>query len=785
MFRRRLRLPAVLGAGLLVAASAATVAAPAEAAPGDDPVVQVSIDGFSPSVPKPGQPVVIKGTVTNTSSVTFADPQVLACIDRTRLASTSALDAIPTEQNIPMDKRDSCGNLTNDPQTFKPFERPLAPKETVAFALTVPWKEWRISDHTGVYVVGVGFRGQPPNSERIAAGRSRTLMPVAGKEPLTRTVNTALVIPLLHRPTQLGGKNFANESLAKDLGPTGALGRSLMLGRQHRVTWLVDPAMLDEIRQLAKGYVVVSQNGQTTTGTGQVAAINWLKEFDASRAHGNEVVLLPYGDPDVASLLEAGGQLKDMVRQARTRTERFDLGSTGFANGLWLEGGAAASRYLGPASTGFPGATAEDLNLVSSSSWPAAKRPVLTTTPVYNLIAPESPDQAVRTVVADSSLTAGGPDADAVDTPLQVRQRFAAVTALLAASGGGQGASSVVALPPRGWDTDGTATAALANSLTLPWLKATDLSSIANGNQRPRTMRAPAPEATNGILTENQLTSVGRLANATSTMQKLLVDEAALPEVMSQALLRSASAGWNGYPEESRQFAAIELGSVNKQLGSVRLVNAKVDKGLRKEIKVNLAGSKGTFPLTIANDTEWSVRVGIVVKAVNRTDLKIETPETVVLPPHGKWTPRINASAEQNGLIRADAQVVNADGQPIGKSQELLIQASQYGSVGWVLVGAACALLFGTSFVRIYRRVRSERRNPAAAEAATQNTETGQHAGTAQGTESTETAGIAEPELPGGAQTPDPAHGRSEPDGVPEAATPDASLKEGVGSKDG
>ncbi|GAA1567451.1 DUF6049 family protein [Kribbella hippodromi] len=748
----------------MVAASAATVAAPAEAAPGDDPVVQVSINGFSPSVPKPGQPVVIKGTVTNTSSVTFTDPQVLACIDRTRLASTAALDAIPTEQNIPMDKRDSCGNLTNDPQTFKPFERPLAPKETVAFTLTVPWKEWRITDHTGVYVVGVGFRGQPPNSERIAAGRTRTLMPVAGKQPLTRTVNTALVIPLLHRPTQLGGKNFANESLAKDLGPSGLLGRSLMLGRQHRVTWLVDPAMLDEIRQLAKGYVIASPNGETATGTGQAAAATWLKEFDSSRAHGNEVVLLPYGDPDVASLLDTGGQLKDMVRQARTRTERYDLGSTGFTNGLWLEGGAAASRYLGPASTGFPGATSEDLNLVSSSSWPAAKRPVLTTTPVYNLITtPEGPDQAVRTVVADSSLTAGGPDADTVDTPLQVRQRFAAVTALIAASGGGQGASSVVALPPRGWDTTGGATAALANSLSLPWVKATDLSSVADGNQRPQTMRTPAAEATNGLLTDNQLTGVTRLANATGTMQKLLVDEAALPEVMSQALLRSASAGWAGYPEESRQFAAIELGSVNKQLGSVRLVNAKVDKGLRKEIKVNLAGSKGTFPLTIANDTEWSVRVGIVVKPVNRTDLKIETPETVVLPPHGKWTPRINASAEQNGLIRADAQVVNADGQPIGKSQELLIQASQYGSVGWVLVGAACALLFGTSFVRIYRRVRSERRNPTAAETPEE---------------------AAEPQLPG-TETPDPAQGRSEPDGVPEAATPDASLKEGVGSKDG
>jgi hypothetical protein len=235
---------------------------------------------------------------------------------------------------------------------------------------------------------------------------------------------------------------------------------------------------------------------------------------------------------------------------------------------------------------------------------------------------------------------------------------------------------------------------------------------------------------------------------------------------MTQALLRSTSSGWNGHLEEARHFIAIELGSANQQLGKVHLVNASVDRGLRKEIKVNLAGSKGTFPLTITNETDWSVRVGIVVTSVNRSDLKIRTPQTVVLGPGQKWTPRINASAEQNGLIRANAQVTNAAGKPVGKSQELLIQASQYGSVGWILVGAACALLFGTSFVRIYRRVRTERRTTAAASAT---------AGTADAAETTGTTG------PTG--TPDPAHDRPGTNGVAEA--PDASLKEGVGSKDG
>jgi hypothetical protein len=752
----------VAGACLLVAASAATLGAPADAAPADDPTVQVTIDTFGPVAPKPGQPVVIKGRVTNTSSVTFNDPQALACIDRTRLASTAAVDAIPTEQNIPMNDRDSCSNLTSDPQTFKPFDQPLAPKQTVGFSLTVPWKEWRITAQTGVYVVGVTFRGEPPNSPRIMAGRARTLMPVAGATPLTRIVDTALVIPLRHRPTQLGGKNFANDSLAQSLAPTGSLGRLLALGKDRRVTWLVDPAMLDEIRQMTKGYVVVDQNGQTTQGTGQSVATTWLKDFDATRAAGNQVVLLPYGDPDVAGLLDSGEPLKKLVAQARQTTQGYALPAASanlppsFTNGLWLEGGAAASRYLGAASGGFAGASDSDLNLVSSSSWSAATRPVLTSTPVYDVATPEGPDNPVRTVIADSSLTSGGPDQDTATSPLQVRQRFAAETALIAASG--KGTASVVVLPPRGWDNDGAATAQLAAGLSLPWIKATDVNTVVASNPRPLATRAPKAQQTNGVLTESQLSSIRDLDAATSTMQSLLVDESALPEVMTHALLRSTSSGWNGYPEEARHFAAIELGSANQQLGKVRLVNASVDRGLRKEIKVNLAGSKGTFPLTITNDTEWSVRVGIRVTAANRPDLKITPPQTAILGPRQKWTPRITASAEQNGLIRANAQVVTAGGQSVGKSQELLIQASQYGSVGWILVGAACALLFGTSFVRIYRRIRTERRNPTP----------------------TPVAEATEP-----ADTADPAHDRPAANGVPEAAAPDASLKEGVGSKDG
>ena len=61
-------------------------------------------------------------------------------------------------------------------------------------------------------------------------------------------------------------------------------------------------------------------------------------------------------------------------------------------------------------------------------------------------------------------------------------------------------------------------------------------------------------------------------------------------------------------------------------------------------------------------------------------------------------------------MIRARVHLITQDGRELGKPLELDIRAAQYGTVGWVLVGSAVALLFGTSAIRIYRRIRNERR---------------------------------------------------------------------------
>ncbi|MEV6284541.1 DUF6049 family protein [Kribbella sp. NPDC051770] len=787
MFRRRLRLCASVGASLVIAASVAAQPAPdAVASPSaEDPVVDVTIDSFTPTAPKPGDQVVITGRVTNTSQATLVNSQAQVCIVDRRLTTRAQLAAIPTEADQPLNDRNDCVGLNNsDSATFQEYDAPLAPKATVPFRLVVRWSDWGLKDNRpGAYTVGVRFRGDYRNEDtdelgRISAGLARTLMPVVPATPLPRKVTTALVIPLRHRPTLLTGDRFANESLADALAPAGELGKLLAIGKTQKVTWLVDPAMIDEVKRMVAGYRV-TDNGQTRTGKGQKVAAAWFSAFNASLAR-NPVVMLPYGDPDVGSLIDGGGALRDLVGQARTATEQFNLGGPQyFQSGLWLENGAASSRNLAAATTGYAGTKPDDVNLVPSSAWTPDARPALAPTPMYDVLTPEGPVKSVRTIISDSALTSGGPDPSTASDPIQVRQRFAAETALLAATGKGQ--ITVVALPPRSWEDPAAATAALAGGLTLPWTTPVGLDVFYRNDPKhpqakPVLTKGPnVPRSTPG-LTANQLQQIKSLATATSTYVSLLTNRERADENLRRALLRSASSSWRGFPDESQRFTTSELSSVNYYLGKVHLVtNSGGAAGTHRELKVNLSGSKGTFPLTIANELNVSVRVRVVVRSVNRTDLRIDPVQIKTVPPGQKATYQIDASAEQNGLIRAEAQVVTVDELPVGSSRELVIQAAQYGSVGWILVGSAVALLFGTSAVRIYRRVRSERRNPAP-----------EPGSDPLHPAPIDPAALALEEPRNGVGTDDPHPDEPNPLAPvePLRVTPE-SLKEGVGSKDG
>lgn len=732
-----------MGAGLLIAAWTAVPQATATPV-ADEPAVRMTIDSFLPVAPKPGDEVKISGTMTNTGTVALSNPQAHVCLDPVRRTSRAELAAVPANG-------ESCQGR-DVPIAYQEFDAPLAPQATARFTLSVPWEQWHLTKEPGVYVVGAYFRADKPEGGRDTYGRVRTFMPVVPTPATMRKVDTAMVLPLRYRPTQLGGDQFASGDLAAALGPKGKLGRQLQAGMAKPVTWLADPGLLDDAKRISTGYQVRTPDNKLSTGQTPQYATDWLKKFDEARKQ-DPVVLLPYGDPDVDSLV--GNGLKELVQGSRQKTSSFEFPS-GRAprSGLWLETGSANGRNLATASTGFE-TQPTDIAFVPSWSWPVKDRPVLTPKPFFNVSTPSGPGKTARTVVTDSALVAGGPDTATASSPVQTRQRFAAETALLSLTAP-KGPVSAVALPARSFDSDGRSTQVLLQGLDLPWVNAVTLDQITTG--QPRATAPPTMPRTTPGLNESQIRQIKQFSHQLDVYGNLVTNPAPAVEPLRFQLLRAGSTGWRGRLVDAQRYLSFQLSTVNNQVNRVHLVRPPNG----KQIKVTLSGSNGRFPLSVVNELGQSVRVGLRVSSVNRADLQIAPSNMITLPAKKKGTFQIEASAQQNGFIQATVQVVTADGEPVGPEQRIVIEAAEYGSVGWILVGSAVALLFGVSLIRIYRRIQKERRNPTPA--------------------SDPADGALAPDVaPALTDVPAEAH----PNGVPADSEAPATVREGVGRTDG
>ena len=102
------------------------------------------------------------------------------------------------------------------------------------------------------------------------------------------------VITLVSKPHQLFDGTFLNDDLAKDLSPVGSLGRAVEKKRTGARTWVIDAALLDEVADMANGYLLKSE----LAPTGELIAKEWLARLLLATS-GDRIIALPYGNPDV------------------------------------------------------------------------------------------------------------------------------------------------------------------------------------------------------------------------------------------------------------------------------------------------------------------------------------------------------------------------------------------------------------------------------------------------------------------------------------------------------
>ena len=146
------------------------------------------------------------------------------------------------------------------------------------------------------------------------------------------------VVRITEKPHLSLDGTFRDNDLAQLILPGGRLGKLVSSISNARKTWIIDPAVVDEIAAMADGYSFDDEDQEA----GAIAAQNWLSQLKFSIGN-SPVIALPYGNPDQSLAKNlAPSELNFYSQYAKVRLEK-ELGRAVVTENGWSQGKSALS----------------------------------------------------------------------------------------------------------------------------------------------------------------------------------------------------------------------------------------------------------------------------------------------------------------------------------------------------------------------------------------------------------------------------------------------------------
>ncbi len=708
-------LPALVGVlGLLVTGWAPPATA-AGAGPRYEPALEVTIDTMSPGHLPTDGPIRIFGSVTNQDDVPWSNINLYPFLGTSPMLTQDELTAAAaSDPLLAVGERITATEASDNIPA-------LDPGETENFSLVVP-ADLLETNGPGVYWFGVHALGESIDAPRdpeaaVADGRARTFLPYI--PPGTPgQVKTALVLPIRHfLPYADDGALEGLEHWQRTLSVGGRL-RDLVdfasSAGSTPVTWLVDPAVPDAVRKLARGNPPLFLGPSATPAedeeeeepeetqsdepsesadpeaqaaeereltdeerAAQEAALSWLDRFGQA-IQGDEVLGLPYGDLDVAAAAELAPDLYGMARE-RTGVELTERGVTSTPTVV------SPSGYLNDAA----------FELLPDDTT------VLVSDRMFGADPPGVADIGGKTVgILSTGAADGGPRPGNRFTSLQLRQRILSEAAVRLLSPGRH--PLIVALPLEWEPTDPSA---FFSGLEVDWL---DLTTVADATDRDGTIVEADELAYPASQQRRQLdppsfTAADELISAGETLQNLLTLNNEVSEVVTDRALTGVSYGSRETPIAARGRLVDAQEWIDGVLGSITISAGP---------GVTLSGSDGGFATVIENTLDEPVTVNVVARSDGGVEIAPIQP--VELAANSRSTIVLDAHAIRVGVTNVTLALTDDQGNPLGQTAELPIRSAQVSVVIWLIIGTGVGLLFLAILVRLIRRVRNSRRSEEA-----------------------------------------------------------------------
>jgi hypothetical protein len=589
----------------------------------------------------------------------------------------------------------------------KPVPGAVAPGGQASWRLDTTARQLGMKDF-GVYAIGVealSALGQPLGSQTTFL----TFMPSA-KAAQPKPTKVAWVWPMIDRPRRASDTTFVDDQLESDLGPTGRLGSLARVGEQGvknsrtPITWAIDPALLDDVREMTKGYTV--KNAKQPKGARRPkskVAETWLNQL---RLPNDPYFTTPYADPDEVAL----------VRQRLGRHLKVAYGNMAVAKDImgrpqasaigWPVNGVAGQQTL-DAMAGYGTKTFLMSSEVLISPDPQGYTAGATTTL-------QTARDTKPTLVYDSTISdVISGDTRSPGTEVLAEQRFLAETAMITAEMPNRPRTLVIT-PQRRWNPKPEFAENLLNwTAKAPWLKDVPLSSLEKAAPERRTFTGYPVGYERYELGDTYLKNVEQIAARAARFASIFDRQAGqLPaNAYERAVLRMESTYWRGRDRRARSFRQSVSAAVDAAIDQVHLVPAK---------RIGLAGNNGFIPVTVANDLE-DLTANVVLRVTPQNPGRLEIGGGAKSGAGREWRLRIRPGLKETVNIPVE---VNANGYTIlalellapeqkrkfGEDRSITVHTTGYGRMALLITGGALAVLFIGVGMRV---LRARRRNVA------------------------------------------------------------------------
>ncbi|MFI8188460.1 DUF6049 family protein [Streptomyces sp. NPDC085946] len=702
---------APLLAGLLqlpAAAPAGAVGEDAAQAPAGTGTVAVSVDTLTPGLPTDGDTLTVSGTVTNQGKQTVTDARVDLRVGP-ELDTRSDIDAVA---KAPDDVDAPAGRAVED-KYGKEFPQ-LTPGVSEPFSLSVPVDELDLGQD-GVYQLAVALSGQTSARpwEQVL-GMQRTFLPWQPDEAGTRTKTTFLwpLVSTAHMTAETASNEqqtpfFLNEDLAEEIAPGGRLDQMVALGKELDVTWVIDPDLLASVDKMTRSYRVQGEDGTSTAGTHQKDANRWLLELQKAVAD-QEVVALPYADPDLASLAHRGTSVTGSLSHLKEASDvAWDTvwsilhvaPSTDFA---WPVDGAVDPSVVKVAtSAGADKVIARSDSLQETGELPytpSAARPI---------------GGGATAVVADARMsTAFQGDLTRASASARAVQRFLAQSLMLNRQTDRQ--RSVVVAPQR--MPSASQARAMAEALTAlqngTWAESQDLAAAAKDKPDPgaATKVPPASSYPSSLarqeLPRSVFDQIARTQGKLDNFKVILSDQSRVVTPFGRAMNREMSTSWRGRTGAAADYRDGVESYLDGLIGGVRLI---------QKSETKLSGRSATIPVTVQNNLVQGVEHLVLrLTSENPTRLKIggddyEEQPVAVSGDHSQSV-KFTMSSNANGRETVIAQLYTEDGRAYGEPVRFDVRVTEITATVMLVIGGGVLLLVLAGFRMYTQRKRAAAR---------------------------------------------------------------------------